>query len=398
MITLSKRVQQVAPSATLAMKTKAEALTRAGTRIINLATGEPDFDTPEHIKKAAKDALDRGMTKYVDVGGIAELKSAICKKLKRDHDLIYTPEEIVVTVGAKDAIFTALMATIDEGDEVLVPAPYWVSYPEQIKIVGGVPKIIETHEKNSFRLDPDTLSKAIASKTKALILNSPSNPTGSAYPSHELKIITDVAVSRGLIIISDEIYEKLVYDNFIHVSPASFSAEAKAHTIVINGVSKAYAMTGWRMGYAAGPKHVIAKMKVLQGQQTSSIPSFIQPACVVAMNGPQEEVAKMTREFQTRRNIMHRLLLSIANIRVHMPEGAFYHFPNVKAFLGKKGPEGEIKTSEMLAQYLLGEAHVATVAGDSFGAPGYLRISYAASREDIEAGIANIKKALEKLK
>ncbi|MBI4126396.1 MAG: pyridoxal phosphate-dependent aminotransferase [Deltaproteobacteria bacterium] len=397
MIQLSKRVQGVQPSATLGMAAKAKALAAAGHRVISFATGEPDFDTPLHIKEAAKKALDRGMTKYVQVGGIPELIAAVQTKLKRDNHLDYTKEEIIITCGAKDAIFTTLLVLLNEGDEVIIPAPYWVSFPEQVKIAGGAPKIVTTDATRKFRLTPKQLEASITPKSRVVILNSPCNPTGSAYPRDELAALVDIAVNHNLVIISDEIYEKLIYGNFTHTSVATLSDKARASTITVNGVSKTYAMTGWRMGFAAGPKEVIDKMKTVQGQQISSITSFIQPACAEAFLGPQDDVKKMVKEFATRRDLMHEQLTAIPKITAHLPEGAFFHFPNVQYYLGKRSPNGPVTTDADLAEYLLEQAHVAVVGGSASGAPGYIRLSYATSREDIEEGIKKIKDALEKL-
>lgn len=397
MIQLSKRVQNVQPSATLGMAAKAKALAAQGHRVISFATGEPDFDTPHHIKKAAKKALDRGMTKYVQVGGTPELIAAVQTKLKRDNGLDYTKDEIIITCGAKDAIFTTLLVLLNDGDEVIIPAPYWVSFPEQVKIAGGLPVIVTTDASQGFRLTPKQLEASITPKTRALILNSPCNPTGSAYPRDELESLVKVAVNHNLVIISDEIYEKLIYGNFTHTSVAALSEKARHSTITVNGVSKTYAMTGWRMGFAAGPKEVIEKMKTVQGQQISSITSFIQPACAEALTGPQDDVQKMVKEFSARRDLMHQRLTAISGITAHLPEGAFFHFPNVQYYLGKRGSHGPIATTSDLAEYLLEQAHVAVVGGDASGAPGYIRLSYATSREDIEEGMTKIRDALGKL-
>ena len=397
MIQLSKRVQGAQGSATLAMAAKAKMLAAQGHHVISFATGEPDFDTPQRIKNAAKKSLDAGFTKYVQVGGIPELIAAIQQKLKRDNKLDYTADEIMVTCGAKDAIFTALMVLLNEGDEVIIPAPYWVSFPEQVKIAGGVPRMVATDAKHGFRLTPEQLERAITPRTRVLILNSPSNPTGAAYTGDVLKKIADIAVQHHLVILSDEIYEKLVYDGFTHVSTAATSEAAKLQTITINGVSKTYAMTGWRMGFAAGPKEVIAKMKTIQGQQISGITSFIQPACAEAFLGPQDDVEMMRKEFSARRKLMHERLTAIPHIQCHMPEGAFFHFPNVQYYLGKRGPRGPITDANTLAEVLLEEAHVAVVSGDASGAPGFIRLSYATSRENIEEGIERIKSVLVKL-
>ena len=398
MLSISKRAMSLAPSETLAMAAKARELKASGVDVISFATGEPDFDTPAFIKAAARKALDDGITKYTPSAGIPELREAIKAKLKKDNGLDYAKEEICVTCGAKQAIYNALQVLLDEGDEAIVVAPYWVSYPEQVRLAGGTPVVIRTSAENSFKLTPRELEEAITPKTRAIILNTPSNPTGSAYGREELAKLGDILAKHGVAIISDEIYEKLVYGGFRHVSVAAACPAAKDVTITINGVSKAYAMTGWRMGYAAGPRDVISKMTTLLGQQITGIPGFVQRACVEAMTGPQEEIENMRKEFAARRDMMLERMLSIQDIACHVPEGAFYLLPNVEAYLGRDHGGRKIAGANELASYLLEEAHIATVSGDPFGIPGHIRFSYAASRQNIEEGTRRLKDALLKLK
>ncbi len=397
MIKISARALQMKPSATLAMDAKAKQMKAAGVDVISFATGEPDFDTPLAIREEAKAALDAGMTRYTPSAGIPELRAAIREKLASDNDLAYADDEIAVTCGAKQAIFNALQVICDPGDEVIVPAPYWVSYPEQVLLAGASPVIVTTPQSNGFKLLPEALAKAITPRTSAIILNYPSNPTGSTYTREELASLGRVLTERQVAIISDEIYEKLLYGNTAHCSIAAAHPPARELTVVINGVSKAYAMTGWRMGYAAGPKPVIGKLIALTGQQNSGIPGFVQRACVRALRGPQEEVEAMRREFQARRDLMLERMLAIPNLTCHRPEGAFYLFPNVSAYLGKRAGEKRIESAEALAQYLLENAHIATVSGDPFGAPGHIRFSYATSRTVIEEGMRRLAEALRKL-
>lgn len=391
---LSNRAQGLAPSATLATASKAAAMRAAGIDVISFAMGEPDFDTPLEIRNACKSALDEGFTRYAPSSGMPGLRVAIAKKLESENNLAYADDEIVVTCGAKQAIYNALQVTMNSGDEVLIPAPYWVSYPEHVKLADGKPVIVPTDEDTAFKVTPAILEKFVTAKTRAFILNSPSNPTGSAYSRDELANLGKFFKDHDIIIISDEIYEKLIYDNFSHISIADAYPPAKDLAIVINGVSKAYAMTGWRMGYAAGPKDIISKMSALGGQQITGIPAFVQKACAEAIAGSQEKVDEMRREFAARRDLMHGLLLRIPKLRCPLPSGAFYLFPDVSFYLKKNSG---IDSSVALSNYLLEEAHVATVNGDAFGSPGHIRLSYAASREKIEEGMRRLKSALEKL-
>ncbi len=389
---LAGRVKRIKPSATLAITARAKALRAQGVDVISFGAGEPDFDTPEHIKDAAIRALEGGFTKYTPATGIEELKEAICEKFERENGLSYSPEEVIVTCGGKQALYNIAMALFEEGDEVLVPAPYWVSYPAMIRLAEAEPVIVQTHEEEGFKLSPEALEDAITPKAKALIINSPSNPAGTAYTKEELEALVEVALRHDLWIISDEVYEHIVYDGFKHVSVASLAPEVKERTIVVNALSKTYSMTGWRMGYAAGPKEVIAAMGKVQSQSTSNPTSFAQKGAVAALLGPQGEVAKMREEYQRRRDLIWRLLTSIEGVSCFKPLGAFYVFPSFKAYLG-----GKVKDSTELGAYLLEEAQVAVVPGVEFGKEGYLRLSFPVSPELIEEGVRRIAEAVRGL-
>ncbi len=389
---LAGRVKRIKPSATLAITARAKALRAQGVDVISFGAGEPDFDTPEHIKDAAIRALEGGFTKYTPATGIEELKEAICEKFERENGLSYSPEEVIVTCGGKQALYNIAMALFEEGDEVLVPAPYWVSYPAMIRLAEAEPVIVQTHEEEGFKLSPEALEDAITPKAKALIINSPSNPAGTAYTKEELEALVEVALRHDLWIISDEVYEHIVYDGFKHVSVASLAPEVKERTIVVNALSKTYSMTGWRMGYAAGPKEVIAAMGKVQSQSTSNPTSFAQKGAVAALRGPQGEVAKMREEYQRRRDLIWQLLTSIEGVSCFKPLGAFYVFPSFKAYLG-----GKVKDSTELGAYLLEEAQVAVVPGVEFGKEGYLRLSFPVSPELIEEGVRRIAEAVRGL-
>jgi len=383
----SRRILKIRPSATLAAAAKARELKAKGIKVIDLTAGEPDFETPKKIKEACKKALNENWTKYGPVPGLLELRQAIAQRLKKDHGLNYSPEEIIVGCGAKHSIFVALQVLIDSGDEVIIPAPYWTSYPDQVMLADGKPVILAADEKTGFKITPQQLEKAINPKTKMLILNSPSNPTGACYSEEDLKAIGEICGQKNLWVLSDEIYIKLTYDELKQASFAEACPKLKDQTILVNGASKAYSMTGWRMGFAAGPKHLIDKMKIFQSQELTTIATFIQRACVSAFSNCEGEVAQMKKEFEKRRNLMFEKLTKIPGMTCFKPQGAFYLFPNVKSFK---------KPSQQLADYLLEEAHVAVVAGEGFGAPGYLRLSYACDTESITEGIQRIKEALKK--
>ncbi|MGO9379728.1 MAG: pyridoxal phosphate-dependent aminotransferase [Dissulfurispiraceae bacterium] len=394
---LSERVSKIKPSATLAMDTKAKAMQAGGLDIVNFGVGEPDFDTPDHIKEAAITAIWDGFTKYTAVGGIDELKDAIIAKLKNDNGLDYAREEIIVSCGAKHSLYNIAQALYDPGDEVLIPSPYWVSYPDQVLLGGAVPVFVQTTEADSFMLKPDALESKITKKTKALILNSPSNPTGFIYDRETLEAVAQIAVKHNIYVISDEVYEKLVYDGHEHISIASFGREIKAQTIVVNALSKSHAMTGWRIGYAAGPRDIIKAMTNIQSQSTSNPNSIAQKAAVAALMGPQDFVSIMRNEFDKRRRFLVDGLNSIKEFRCLPPTGAFYVFPNVSALYGRKTGTRQINSSLDFALYLLEEAKVALVHGEAFGNDNYIRISYATSMENIEKALGRIKEAVARL-
>lgn len=395
---IAERAKKVKPSPTLAVDSKAKELKAKGFDVVNFGVGEPDFDTPEHVKEAAIKAIRDGFTKYTPVGGIDELKEAIIEKLEKDNGLKYGKENILVSCGAKHSLYNIAQALFGPGDEVIIPAPYWVSYPDQVLINDAQPVIVETYEEDSFMLQPEALESKITQRTKALILNSPSNPTGFIYNKKILEKIGEIALKHNIYIISDEIYEKLIYDGEKHLSIASLDEEIKEKTIVVNGLSKSHAMTGWRIGYAAGPAEIIKTMTKIQSQSTSNPTSIAQKAAVAALTGSQDCVEKMRQEFEKRRNYLVEGLNSIGGISCKMPKGAFYAFPNISKVLGKKASNNQINSSMDLSIYLLEQAKVALVPGSAFGAEGYIRISYATSMENLSKGIERIRKALEELK
>jgi aspartate aminotransferase len=390
---ISERAGRVKPSATLAMNAKAKEMKAKGVDVISFSVGEPDFDTPEHIKEAAIRALKDGKTKYTPAEGIPELKEAIIEKFEKDNNIKYTMDEVIVSCGAKHSLYNIAQAILSPGDEVIIPAPYWVSYPAQVLLNDATPVIVETKEEDNFMITPEQLEEAITEKTRALILNYPSNPTGLTYTEEVLRGIAEIAIKHDIYIISDEVYEKLLYDNNKHISIASLSEEIKTRTIVVNGVSKSHSMTGWRIGYAAGPKDVISAMKRIQSHSTSNPTSIAQWAAVEALKGPQDFLQVMLVEFDRRRRFLVEELNSIDGISCLMPQGAFYAFPNVSAVIGKK----HITNSMDLAMYLLEEAMAALVPGSAFGSEGYIRMSYATSMENLQKGLERIKNALEKL-
>lgn len=395
---IAERAKKVKPSPTLAVDSKAKELKAKGFDVVNFGVGEPDFDTPEHVKEAAIKAIRDGFTKYTPVGGIDELKEAIIEKLEKDNGLKYGKENILVSCGAKHSLYNIAQALFGPGDEVIIPAPYWVSYPDQVLINDAQPVIVETYEEDSFMLQPEALESKITQRTKALILNSPSNPTGFIYNKKILEKIGEIALKHNIYIISDEIYEKLIYEGEKHLSIASLDEEIKEKTIVVNGLSKSHAMTGWRIGYAAGPAEIIKTMTKIQSQSTSNPTSIAQKAAVAALTGSQDCVEKMRQEFEKRRNYLVEGLNSIGGISCKMPKGAFYAFPNISKVLGKKASNNQINSSMDLSIYLLEQAKVALVPGSAFGAEGYVRISYATSMENLSKGIERIRKALEELK
>ncbi|MBI4683940.1 MAG: pyridoxal phosphate-dependent aminotransferase [Nitrospirae bacterium] len=395
---LSQRAKAIKPSPTLAIDAKAKALKAQGIDVIGFGVGEPDFDTPQNIKDAGIKAIEMGFTKYCPVGGTDDLKDAIIEKLKQDNGLSYERGEIIVSCGAKHSLYNIAMTVLEKGNEVIIPAPYWVSYPDIVALADAKPVIVNTSEKNGFKMTAEEFRKAITPETKAVIINSPSNPTGSLYSRKELEGIAEAAVEKKILIISDDIYEKLVYEGFKFISIASISKEVKDLTIVVNGVSKAYAMTGWRIGYAAGAKEIVTAMTNIQSQSTSNPTSIAMKASTEALVGPQDAVASMVKEFDRRRVYMVDRLNKIKGITCMRPNGAFYAFPNVTGLLGKNFNGKLIETSSDMATLLLDEVKVALVPGSAFGAEGFLRLSYATSMEKIKEGIDRVEKAVGMLK
>jgi len=394
---LAQRIGRIKPSPTLAITAKANALRAEGRDIIGFGAGEPDFDTPENIKAAAVKAIQEGFTKYTPVGGIDELKDAIIAKMSRDHGLPYKRSQVVVSCGAKHTLYNLIQILCEEGDEVIIPAPYWVSYVDIVVLAGAIPVIINTPEEGGFKLTPELLKKAVTERTKAIILNSPSHPTGSAYHRRELEALAAVIEPTNITVISDDIYEKIIYDGFEFFSIASVSEGLRNRTVVVNGVSKAYAMTGWRIGYAAGPEEVIAAITKLQSQNTSNPTSIAQKASVEALNGDQAAVAMMVKAFRERRNTIAAALNGIAGISCPLPQGAFYVFPKVSALYGRSFHGKRIANSSDLAAYFLDEANVAVIPGADFGNDNYIRLSYATSLKLIEEGIRRIDAACSRL-
>lgn len=396
---LATNLSKIKPSPTIAVSMKAAALKASGKNIISLSMGEPDFETPKNIKQAGIDAINRGDTKYTAVDGTSDLKKAIINKLKRDNNLEFKPSEIIVSTGAKQVIYNALIATMNEGDEVIIQAPFWVSYPDMVLLAGGTPIIANSDAKNNFKLTPEVLESKITEKTKWLILNSPSNPTGACYDKNELKELAKILLKYPQIhIMSDDIYEYITFDGLKFKSIAEIEPELKARTLVVNGVSKAYSMTGWRIGYGAGDEKLIKAMSMIQSQSTSSTTSIAQAAAVEALNGDQSYVSNSTKIFQERRDMVVKMLNEIDGISCNTPNGAFYVFPSCAGILNKKTGDGKIiKDDNDFASYLLEECGVAVVPGVAFGAENFFRISYAASKEFLEDAMTRIKDACEKL-
>ena len=394
---IAKRAMAIKPSPTLATAAKAKAMKAQGIDVVDFGVGEPDFDTPENVKQAGIKAIQSGFTKYTPAGGTDELKDAVIDKFKKDNNLTYERSQVLISCGAKHSLYNIAEALFDPGDEVIIPAPYWVSYPDQVLLNDATPVIVETTAEEGFTLTAKKLEKAVTKKTKALVLNSPSNPTGLAYDRKTLEEIAAVAVRHQFYVISDEIYEKLLYDGFKHYSIASLGKEIKDLTIVVNGVSKSHAMTGWRIGYAAGPKDVLSAMANIQSQSTSNPCSISQKAAVEALRGPQDFIAVMNVEFDKRRRTMVERLNAMKGVTCLMPVGAFYAFPDVSRLFGKSVNGKTIKGSADLAAYLLEDAQVALVSGDAFGAEAYIRLSYATSMENIQKGLDRIEKAFARL-
>jgi aspartate aminotransferase len=394
---LAKRLATLAPSATLAVQARARELKRQGVDVISFGAGEPDFDTPERVKDAAIQAMRRGQTKYTEVGGIPELRAAACAKFKRDNGLDYEPADVLISCGGKHSLYNIFVALLDPGDEVIVPSPYWVSYPEQVRLLDGVPVPVATQEASGFDLDPEQIAAAVTPRTKLIVLNTPNNPTGAVFSRAALEAVARLAVERNVWLISDECYESLTFEGR-HVSVASFGPEVKARTIVVNTCSKAYAMTGWRIGLAAGPRVVIKAMTDVQSQVTSNPSSIAQWAAVEALSGPQDEVAKMAGEFDRRRRLIIDGLNALPGVRCVTPRGAFYAFPDVSGLIGRRRPGGApLAGSGDVASFLLDEARVAVVPGADFGSDVHVRLSYATSAELISEGLRRMGEAIRTL-
>jgi len=392
---LADRLSTVAPSATLAMAAQAARLRAEGHKVFPFSVGEPDFDTPAHIRAAAKAALDAGATHYTPVTGTAELKSAICAATERDRGWRPTPSQIAVACGAKHALFNLALTLLEPGDEVIIPAPYWVSYPEQVRLVGAEPVLVPTAEQEGFRMTAAALDAALGPRTKMVIICTPSNPTGAGYAEEHLRPLLDVLRRHDCWIVVDEIYGDLTYDGFQHVSIPAFADDLRERVIVVDGVSKTYAMTGWRIGWSIAPASLTKALDVVQSQSTTNAAAVSQAAAVAALNGPRDEVHAMRAAFARRRTRMVQGLRSIPGVSCRMPEGAFYAFPDVRGLYRLPWKDRTLASDEDVAAWLLEEAKVATVAGTPFGAPGYLRFSYACSEEDIEAGVAAIRAAVD---
>ena len=392
-IKISERAMNIKPTPTLTISSLAKEMLSNGINVVNFGVGEPDFNTPDYIKEEAKKAIDDNFTKYTKSAGINELRAAISLKLKRDNNLTCNPNDILVSPGAKASIVFILMAICDPGDEVLIPIPYWVSYPSQVVIAGAEPVIVPTKRENDFKITTAQLEKKITSRSKVLILNSPNNPTGTVYSKNELEKIGEFCLKHNILIISDEIYEKLIYDNEKHISIASVSEEILEITVLINGVSKAYAMTGWRLGYSAGPTEVIRRASIIQSHTTSCVNSMTQKATVVALSEGDGNVEKMRKEFEQRRNFLIETLNNLENIECMKPKGAFYAFPDVSYYL--KNNKNGIKNSAELCEFLLKNFHVALVPGSAFGNDDYVRFSYANSMDSIKTGLERFEEGLK---
>ncbi|UVT17770.1 MAG: pyridoxal phosphate-dependent aminotransferase [Nitrospira sp.] len=394
---LAARVSRIAPSPTLAMAATAKAMAAQGLDVIDFSAGEPDFDTPEPVKAAAEAAIRAGFTKYTPASGIDELRGAIIDKLQVELGIRYEKSQILVSCGAKHSLYNLAEALLEAGDEIIIPIPYWVSYLDQALLNDATPILLPTKEEDGYAVHAAELERLITPRTKAIIVNSPCNPTGATYDRATLELIASVAVRHDLIVISDEIYEKILYDGTTHISIASLGPEIAARTVIINGVSKAYAMTGWRIGYAAGPKDLITAMANIQSQSTSNPCSISQKAAVAALRLGEPFTVKMVEEFSHRRNTIVDGLNKIPGVACLMPRGAFYAFPNIKGLLGKRGPSGMLKTPNDVAHFLLSEARIAVVPGEPFGSQEHLRLSYATSMMNITRGLERLGQAFAKL-
>ncbi|MBA3464028.1 MAG: pyridoxal phosphate-dependent aminotransferase [Deltaproteobacteria bacterium] len=397
---IASRLDPIKPSITLAVTAKAAKLKAEGVDVISFGAGEPDFDTPEHIKAAAHEALHKpGSGKYTEVGGVLALRKAIAAELSAVHKTTVEPDQVLVSNGAKHSLYNLFMALIDPGDEVLIPAPYWVSYPDMVMLAGGRPVILETKAEDDFAVTAAQVAAACTARTRAIVLNNPSNPTGAVYTRAQIEALAKVVVEKDLLVISDDIYRQLVYGDAEYVSIASINPEVAKRTILVDGVSKTYAMTGWRIGYTAGPLPLIKAMAKIQGQSTSNPTNLAQTATLAALTGSQECVGTMRKAFDERRQEMVKLLRAIPNVQCREPKGAFYAFPDVSAYIGKKSPEGSVLDDDVqLCDWLVEVGKVAVVPGSGFGAPGFVRLSYATSMENIRAGVERLGKALGTLR
>jgi aspartate aminotransferase len=400
LVKIASRLDPIKPSITLAVTAKAAKLKAEGVDVVSFGAGEPDFDTPEHIKAAARAALDKpGVGKYTDVGGIPPLKQAIADELSRVHKTQLAPEQVIVSCGAKHSLYNLFMALLDPGDEVLIPAPYWVSYPDMVMLAGGKPVILETRAQDDFAVTAEQVRAACDGRVRAIVLNNPSNPTGAVYTRTQIEALAKVVVEKDLLVISDDIYRSLVYGDATYVSIAALSPELAKRTILVDGVSKTYAMTGWRIGYTAGPLPLIKAMAKVQGQSTSNPAHIAQIATLAALTGPQDCVETMRQAFDERRREMVKLLRQIPHVECREPRGAFYAFPDVSWYVGKRSPEGHILDDDVqLCDWLVEIGKVAVVPGSGFGAPGHVRLSYACGMEQIRDGVSRMARALAGLK
>jgi aspartate aminotransferase len=400
LVKIASRLDPIKPSITLAVTAKAAKLKAEGVDVVSFGAGEPDFDTPEHIKAAARAALDKpGVGKYTEVGGVAPLRKAIADELSRVHKTSLTADQVLVSCGAKHSLYNLMQALLDPGDEVLIPAPYWVSYPDMVMLAGGKPVILDTRAENDFAVTADQVRAACDGRVRAIVLNNPSNPTGAVYSRAQIEALAEVVVDKDLLVISDDIYRSLVYGDASYVSIAALGPELAARTVLVDGVSKTYAMTGWRIGYTAGPLPLIKAMAKIQGQSTSNPTHIAQVAALAALTGPQDCVETMRRAFDERRMEMVKLLRAIPNVTCREPKGAFYAFPDVAGYLGKRSPEGHMLDDDVqLCDWLVEMGKVAVVPGSGFGAPGHVRLSYACGMEQIKDGVGRLARALTSLR